>query len=161
MNHSFHPRWRRRINLALVLGLLVPTAMVSVISWQRQQQLSVTLAAADAELQRHHHAAEAIRARQHAAPLTAQQETAELKGLALLAQALRSDIALLSLELAPGERRMRLAVLSESLDTLLDFVTRLEHLPARVSLERHQSENTLPEPWKIRAQLTLEYSDAS
>ncbi len=161
MNHSFHPRWRRRITLALVLVLLLPTGIVSAISWQHQQQLSVTLATAEAGLQRHHHAAEAIRARQHAAPLDARQETAELKGLSLLAQALRSDIALLSLELTPGERRMHLAVLSESLDALLDFVTRLEHLPARVTLEHHQSDNTLTEPWKIRAQLTLEYSDAS
>ena len=161
MNHSFHPRWRWRINLALVLVLLIPTLIVTAISWQRQQQLSAHLATAGAELQRHHHAAEAIRARQHSASQAPKQEMTQLKGLSLLAQALPGDIALLSLELTPGERRMHLAVVSASLDTLLDFVTRLEHLPARVSLEHHQRENTLPEPWKIRAQLTLEYSDAS
>ncbi|MBP2169732.1 putative membrane protein YeiB [Erwinia toletana] len=159
--HQFIARWRLPISLVLLVVLIAPTLLAIAITRQQQQQLTQAVIQEMQLLQAHRQAAEAISARQRAfdkAP--PQQESTQLNGLALIALALHDDIALLSLQKDVREQRIRVEVLSHSLDALLDFVSRLQRLPARVSLESHQTENSMPGPWKIRATLNLEYTDA-
>ncbi|MFS2222962.1 hypothetical protein [Pantoea sp. B65] len=162
-HHQFTPRWRLPIGLSLLLLLIAPTLTAIGVTQQQQQQLTRLLAEDMQQLQAHRQAAEAISARQRAFARTPQpqQDPAQLNGLTLMAAALRDDIALLSLEMDTRQQRLRVEVLSHSLDALLDFVARLQRLPVKVALDSHQTESNMPEPWKIRATLNLEYPDAS
>ncbi|MCU5772717.1 hypothetical protein N5923_12270 [Erwiniaceae bacterium BAC15a-03b] len=159
--HQFITRGRLTISLTLLVVLIAPTLVTIAITRQQHQQLTQVLTQEMKLLQAHRQAAEAISVKQRAFDKAPQQlESSQLNGLALIAPALHDDIALLSLEKDARQQRMRIEVLSRSLDALLDFVSRLQRLPARVGLESHQTETTMPETWKIRATLNLEYADA-
>ena len=161
-NHRFVSRLALPVSAALLILLIIPTLTVIVLNQQQQQRLVTELSTATQKLQEHRQVAETLLARQRVfASQPQQQEPERLAGLALIGQAWTKDIALLSLELDARQQRVRVEVVAHSLDALLDFVSRLQNTRARVDLEQHQTENSLGEPWKIRATLNLEYSHAS
>ena len=161
-NHQFISRRAMPVNAALLIVLMTPLLTAIFFSHQQQNQLQTELAVEMQKLNAHSQAAEVILARQRAyASQPQQQEPQQLAGLALIGQALSKDIALMSLQVDARQQQMRVEVVAHSLDSLLDFVSRLQDTRARVGLEHHHTETSLTEPWKIRATLNLEYSHAS
>lgn len=162
-NHQFIARLPLPATAALLALLIAPTLTGIFLGQQQKDQQMADLTQQIEKLQAHRQAADAILARQQmfARSPARQQDPQQLAALALIGDAWRDDIALMSLELDARQQRVRLEVVANSLDAVLDFVSRLQNSQTRVGLEHHQSENSLPEPWKIRATLNLEYSHAS
>ncbi|CAI1709711.1 Uncharacterised protein [Serratia ficaria] len=163
-NHYFYalPPLTLKSSL-LLLTLTAPVLLGIQAEREHQRALSTQLANEQRQLLAHQQAAEAIRARQRAfsaAPTGRQPSPPRLAVLAKLTHAWKDDIALLSLDLDARQQRMRLELASQSLDSLLDFVSRLQQTPAKVGLENHARDRSLPPPWQIRATLNLEYDHA-
>lgn len=147
----------------LLLALTVPVLLGVQVERQHQRTLLAQLADEQQQLLAHQQAAETIRARQlsfNKVPAARQESTPRLAGLATLAHVWQDNVALLSLDLDARQQRIRLELASQSLDSLLDFVSRLQQTPARVGLENHSRDPSLPPPWQIRATLNLEYDHA-
>ncbi|HHB1427556.1 TPA: hypothetical protein ACOQZT_003166 [Serratia odorifera] len=163
-NHYFHALPPLALKSSLLLLALTTPLLLGIQSERTHQRaLSLQLADEQQQLLAHQQAAEAIRARQRAfsaAPAGHQPSAPRLAVLAQLAQVWQEDIALLSLDLDTRQQRMRLELTARSLDSLLDFVSRLQQSPARVGLENHIRDRSLPSPWQFRATLNLEYGHA-
>lgn len=131
---------------------------------QHRRTLLAQLVDEQQQLSAHQQAAEAIHLRQRAfsaAPADPQHASPRLVGLTKLAHTWQDDVALISLDLDARQQRIHLEVVTPTLASLLDFVSRLQQGPAKVGLESHAHDPSLPLPWKIRATLNLEYDHAS
>ncbi|HEY3983134.1 hypothetical protein [Cedecea sp.] len=72
--------------------------------------------------------------------------------------ALSPEIALLSIDITPMGRDVRLTVNATSLNTLLAFSERLQQLPARVVLENHRPSTNDDPDWPLVASLDVHFS---
>lgn len=71
--------------------------------------------------------------------------------------ALSPDISLLSLDINPDQRDVRLTVNTTSLNTLLAFSERLQQLPAHVVLENHRPSVIKDPNWPLSATLDVHF----
>jgi Tfp pilus assembly protein PilN len=72
--------------------------------------------------------------------------------------ALSPEIALLSLDINPAQRDVRLTVNATSLAALLAFSERLQQLPAHVVLENHRPSASDDPEWSVSASLDVHFT---
>lgn len=72
--------------------------------------------------------------------------------------ALSPEISLLSIDINPTTRDVRLSVNATSLRTLLAFSERLQQLPAQVKLENHRPAANSDPDWPLSASLDVHFN---
>ena len=145
----------------VLLLLAIPLLIVVQQTVSEQQHLQQKIDVDMRQLQAHRQAAEKIRASQKAfarhQPGSAKTPP-DLLAFQLIGKALRDNVALISLEIDNSQHRVRIEVVTDSVNTLLDFTARLQQLAGKVELESHSNHKLFDAPWKVRGTLSMEFS---
>jgi len=145
----------------VLLLLAIPLLMALQQTLSEQQRLQQKIDVDMRQLQAHRQAAEKIRTSQKAFARNQSgsvKTTPDLLAFQLLGKARRDDVALISLEVDNSQHRVRLEVVTDSVNTLLDFTARLQQLAGKVELESHSNDKLFDAPWKVRGTLSMEFN---
>nr|WP_159466094.1 hypothetical protein [Scandinavium goeteborgense] len=146
----------------LITGLLcLPACGLVAREALRHQQLERQISQVEQQLAGRQHLLRQIQEAQQRQQRQSHQLAAIPPAIRLMdsvGSALSPDIALLSLDIDPLQRDVRLAVNATSLTALLAFSERLQQLPAHVMLENHRPSAKDDLNWPIGASIDVHFT---